>query len=98
MSEAKALREKNASEYEAEKLATSKILLEKGEEVSKMQRMLDESDERMSSAKKELEDERQLRVSLQMTMTQSKVQTEKLEGDMRQLLTEKQNEVTNYKT
>ena len=30
-----------------------------------------------------------------MTMTQSKVQTEKLEGDMRQLLTEKQNEVTN---
>ena len=33
--------------------------------------------------------------SLQMTMTQSKLQTEKLEGDMRQLLTEKQNEVTN---
>ena len=28
-----------------------------------MQRMLDESDERISSAKKELEDERQLRVS-----------------------------------
>ena len=30
-----------------------------------------------------------------MTMAQSKLQTEKLEGDMRQLLTEKQNEVTN---
>ena len=85
---------KLSSQFETEKATTAKLLLEKDEKITKLNNINEQNIQRVASVEKEIEEQNKLRVSMQMTATEEKLKAEQEIGEAKQLLEDKENELS----